>query len=119
MTFVASPVWIIVTEITPASIGRLLRADDGLEGLHHLARDRHRIESVVRHRRVRALPRIVILNSLRGRHHRPALEGEVADQRARPVVRAEDGLHRELVEQSVADHLAAPPPPSSAGWKTR
>ncbi len=24
-TFVASPVWIIVTEITPASIGRLLR----------------------------------------------------------------------------------------------
>ena len=25
MTFVASPAWIIVTEITPASIGRLLR----------------------------------------------------------------------------------------------
>ncbi len=34
------------------------------------------------------------------------LDGELTDLHAGPVVHAEDGLHRELLEQAVADHLA-------------
>jgi hypothetical protein len=49
-----------------AGVDRLLvAADDGLEGLHHLAGDGHRVDAVVRHGAAwLPLPRIVILNSL-------------------------------------------------------
>ena len=98
--------WIIVTEITPVSIGRLLRlmmvwnactiwqaAGTGSMPLCGIAP-------------CAPLPRMVILNSLLDANTGPSLQRELAHRHARPVVRAEDGLHRELVEQAVLHHLA-------------
>jgi hypothetical protein len=52
------------------------------------------------------LPRIVIRELVARRERRPRLERELAGLQARPVVRAEDRLHRELLEQAVLHHLA-------------
>ena len=84
----------------------LVAADDGLECLHHLARCRHRVDAVVRHRAVRALAADGDLEFIARCEHRARPQSELAHRHARPVVRAEDGLHRELIEQTVLHHLA-------------
>ena len=105
-TLVASPVWIIVTEITPASIGRLLRLMmvwNACTIWHAIGTGSMPLCGIAA---CEPLPRIVIRNSLLEANAGPRLERELADLHARPVVRAEDRLHRELLEQAVLDHLA-------------
>ena len=90
-----------------AGIDRALVAgDDGLEGLHHLAGRRDRIDAVMRHRRMGALAAQGDLELVARGKHRAAAQRELTCGHAGPVVGAEDGLHRELLEQPVLDHLA-------------
>ena len=105
-TLVASPVWIIVTEITPASIGRLLRLMMVWNALTIWQATGTGSMPLCGIAACEPLPRIVILNSLLDANAGPALQRELADLHARPVVRAEHRLHRELLEQAVLDHLA-------------
>ena len=49
---------------------------------------------------------MVILNSLLDAITGPALTANLPDRQARPVVHAKHGIHRELLEQAVLDHLA-------------
>mmetsp|Transcript_70481 Transcript_70481/g.166212 ORF Transcript_70481/g.166212 Transcript_70481/m.166212 type:complete len:304 (+) Transcript_70481:1718-2629(+) len=84
----------------------LVAADDGLEGRDQLAGRRHRVQAQVRHGRVRSLAAQRDLELIAAREHRAALQRELAGLHAGPVVRAEHGLHRELLEQAVLDHLA-------------
>ena len=100
-TLVASPVWIIVTEITPASIGRLLRLMMVWKAFDHVAGDGHRVDAVVRHRRVRALAVDDDAELVARGEDRSAAHRELADLHAGPVVGAEDGVHREQVEQAL------------------
>ena len=105
-TLVASPVWIIVTEITPASIGRLLRLMMVWKALtiwHATGTGSMPLCGIAA---CDPLPRIVTLNSLLDANAGPRLERELARLQARPVVRAEHGFHRELLEQAVLHHLA-------------
>ena len=105
-TLVASPAWIFVTEMTPVSSGCLLRvrmfwkactiwqaAGIGSMPLCGIAA-------------CAPLPRIVILNSLLEANAGPAQSANCPAAKARPVVRAEDRLHRESLEQAVLDHFA-------------
>ena len=88
-------------------VDRLLVAgDDGLEGLHHLAGHRHRVDAVVRQRGVRALAGDADQELVARGHDRAAADREVAGGQARPVVHAEDRVHGEAIEQAVLHHLA-------------
>ena len=90
-----------------ARVHRLLVArEDGLEGLHDLAGDGHRVAAHVRQRRVAALAADGDPELVAGGHHRAGADGEGAHLRAGPVVHAEHGFHGELLEQAVLDHLA-------------
>ena len=86
--------------------GLLVARQDGLKALHDLAGDGHRVDPVVRQRRVAALAVDGDVEFVARRHHRPAGDGQLAHVHARPVVHAEHGFHGELLEQAFLDHLA-------------
>ena len=105
-TLVASPAWIMVTEMTAGSMGRLLRVmmvwnactiwqatGTGSMPLCGIAA-------------CAPLPRMVILNSLLEANTGPGFDRKLARRQARPVVNAEDGFHRKELEQAILDHLA-------------
>src|SRR6185369_11324633 len=84
----------------------LVAADDGLERLHHLAGDGHWIDAVVRQGRMASLAADSDLEFVARSHDRPRTHREFPDRIAGPVVHAEYGFHRELLEEAVLDHLA-------------
>ena len=81
-------------------------ADDGLKRLHQLARHRHGVERVVRHGGVAALTLNGDPEFVAGGHDRAGAGSEMPCRHAWPVVQAKHGLHRELVKETVLDHLA-------------
>ena len=84
----------------------LVARDDGLQGLHDCARHRHRVDAHVRQRGMGALAADRDLELVRTGEDRARPHADLPDRHARPVVRAEDGLHREFLEQAFLDHLA-------------
>ena len=90
-----------------ARIHRLFVAtDDGLERLHHLARHQHGVDAVVWQRGVAALAVDGDLELVARGHDGASAQGELPLREARPVVHAVDGLHGELLEQTITNHLA-------------
>ncbi len=61
----------------------------------------------MRHGTVRAAALDLELEDVVGRHHRARAHRDGADRLARPVVHAEDGIDRELIEEALLDHDAA------------
>src|SRR5690348_11753902 len=61
---------------------------DGLERLYHLASHWDRIDTIVRHRGMRAFAVDLYLEFIARRKHWPGLKRELADLQARPVVDA-------------------------------
>jgi len=84
----------------------LVAGHDRLERLHHLARHRHRIDAIVRHRRVRALAADRDLEFIAGGERRSGSQCELPHRHPGPVVHAKDRVHREQLEQAIVDHLA-------------
>ncbi len=84
----------------------LVACDDGLEGLHHLAGNGHRVDAVVGQRGVAALAPDGDVKLVARRHHRARAHRERAGRVTRPVVHAENGFHGKAVEEPVLDHLA-------------
>jgi hypothetical protein len=79
-----------------AGVDRALVArDDGLEGLHHLAGHRHRVDAQVRHRGMRALAADGDLELVAAGQHRAGLQRELPTFMPGQLC-AEDRLHREL-----------------------
>ena len=84
----------------------LFARNDGLPGLRDLHCHHHRVDAAVRLRGVRALAFDGHAELVTGCHHRPRDHTEAACRQAWPVVHAVHGVHRELVEQTILDHLA-------------
>ncbi len=118
-TLVASPAWIIVTEITPASIGRLLRVMmvwNACTSWHATGTGSMPLCGIAA---CAPLPRIVILNSLLLAKHGPFFTANwptcMPGQLCAPKIASIGNLSNRpslIISR-------APPPPSSAGWKTR
>nr|GEU28156.1 probable 3-hydroxyisobutyrate dehydrogenase-like 2, mitochondrial [Tanacetum cinerariifolium] len=81
-----------------------LPADDGLPALRDLHRHHHRVDALVRLRRMAALALDGEVELVTGRHHRARHHTHVAGGNAGPVMHAVDGVHRALLEQAVFDH---------------
>ena len=105
-TLVASPAWIMVTEITAVSIGFLLRVTMVWKACTIWQATGTGSMPLCGSAAWLPLPRMMILNSLELAITGPLLQCKLPDLHARPVVNAEDGLHRELLEQAVLHHLA-------------
>ena len=90
-----------------ACIDRLFVArDDGLEGLHQLARHRHRVYAIVGQGGMAAFASNGNFEFVAGRHDGARADRKGASLRAWPVVHAKDGLHGAFVEHAVLDHFA-------------
>ena len=81
-------------------------ADDGLQAQDQLGRHGQRVDHHVRHGRMAALAAHDDAELVARRHGRARSHGHGARAHAGPVVHAEHGLHGELGEQAVLDHLA-------------
>lgn len=91
---------------------RLARVDvarhNGLQGEHQMAGRNQCVDPLLRHRGMAPLPADGDLEGAGAGHHRPRQHGQFADRQTRPVVQAEDGVHRETIKESVADHHVGP-----------
>ena len=74
---------------------------------HQMAGDYQRVDALIGHRRVAAVPTDGDLEGAGAGHDRPRHHGHLADGQARPVVQPEHRPHRKLLEQSVLDHYIA------------
>jgi hypothetical protein len=100
--------------------GPLVARDDGLEGLHHLAGHRHRVDAVVRHRRMRALAadgdlELVARLAKQGPGFSANCPTAMPGQLCAPKI-ASIGKRSNRPSLIIS---RAPPPPSSAGWNIR
>ena len=117
-TLVASPVWIIVTEITPVSMGRLLRlmmvwkACTIWQAAGTGSTPRCGIAAC------EPLPRSVILNSLLEAKHGPARTAKCPWGRPGQLWKPKMASTGKRSNRPSLIISRAPPPPSSAGWKT-
>jgi hypothetical protein len=118
-TLVASPVWIMVTLITPASIGFLLRLMMVWKACTIWQATGTGSMPLWGSAAWLPLPRMVILNSLLDAITGPGLTQRCPLGIAGPVVHAEHGLHGKRSNRPSLIISRAPPPPSSAGWKIR
>ena len=107
MMLKASPVWIIVTESTAERIGSTLRETMRLQRDDELGGDHHRIDGVVRHRGVTALPFDDDGELVARGHDAAGADAEGAGGAAGHVVHAEDLGDAEALHQAVLDHRAA------------
>ena len=80
--------------------------DDRLQRVDRVRGEQHRVFSLVRHRRMRALARRDDLEDVERAHQRPRAHAERARGHSGPVVHPVNGLHREPLEQALLDHHA-------------
>ena len=79
---------------------------DGLDRHDRMPRRDHGVAREVRQRRVPGMAVEDDLEARARRHHGAVMHGDGPRRQARPVVPAEDALHREALEQPVGDHVA-------------
>ena len=104
MMLLAEPAWKRVIETTQ-EVERIDAArGDGLQGEHDLGADDHRIDAVMRHRRMAALTFDGDRDLVGGGHQGSLAQHELPDRHPRPIVHAVDLLDAEPVHQSVVDH---------------
>ena len=118
-TLVASPVWIIVTEITPASIGRLLRLMmvwNALTIWHATGTGSMPLCGIAA---CEPLPWIVIVNSLLDANAGPLLSANWPAFRPGQLWAPNTASIGNFSNRPSRIISRAPPPPSSAGWKMR
>ena len=82
--------------------------DDRLQRHQQVARRHHRVAGEMGQRGVAGMAVDRDGDARAGRHHRPVMHRDGARIEPRPVVEAEDALHREAVEQAVREHGARP-----------
>jgi len=69
-----------------------------LQRLHQRRASQHGIGRLMRHGGMAAAPRDRDVKTVGAGHHRPVGNDELAGRQARPVVQAEDHVHREALE---------------------
>src|SRR5450830_307449 len=86
-------------------VGVGIARDDGLPAQSDLCRHEHRVNALVRLRSVRTLTLDRDFKCIARRHDRAGAYAKTTDRHTRPVMHAEHGIHRALLEQTVLDHL--------------
>ena len=83
--------------------------DDGLEGLHHLGRDGHGVDGVVRQSGMTAFALDGDAKLVAGRHHGAWAQRKLTDLKTRPIVHAKDRLHGKALKETLLDHFSSSP----------
>ena len=100
----ALPASIVATVITTASSGSTLRETIVCSAKQQMRRGHHRVARQMRQGGVAGTALDAELDASARGHHGAVVHRDGAGFEARPVVVAEDPLHREALEQAVGDH---------------